>query len=171
MKMSKDIMIKIDMLLQMAFDDGQIFLSKQLDDNTDKAFRICKSLNLIRRKNTGLFELDEKGVFAIQDGGIEKYLSNIGTGKDLDLVIKQLTSKRLKYEIWYNLMYVVFGAIIGIFPTLVKPDNSERNIQELNKTVKQEAYNDDSFQTDIQQMRSEITSLQKQIDSLKSSKN
>src|SRR5690606_3434232 len=112
MEIKKDIIEKIDLLLQMAFDDGQIFFSKQTDDNTEKAFRICKSLNLIRQKQSGLFELDEKGVFVIQDGGIEKYLTNIREEKFLDTQIKRLTKKRLEWEYLINFLFLITGAIL-----------------------------------------------------------
>ena len=170
MEIKKDIIEKIDLLLQMAFDDGQIFFSKQTDDNTEKGFRICKSLNLIRQKKSGLFELDEKGVFVIQEGGIDKYLSSIRTEKELDLAIKNLTSKRLKYDVLYNIMYVLIGALIGPISALAQPDTPSKHIEELNKSVSDKTERDGRFQKHLNDMNTELLLLKNEIDSLKSNK-
>ncbi len=148
-------------------------MNNQNTEIESKAINICKSLNLIRFKANSIFELDEKGVFAIEDGGIEKYLENIRTEKNLEQIIRKLTSKRLKNEIWHNLMYVtvggIIGGLIGLLTLLVSPNNTEKLIQELHKTVEQKGDNNDNFQTDIQQMRSEIISLKTEVDSLRNS--
>lgn len=167
MEIKKDIIEKIDILLQMAFDDGQIFFSKEVDDNTEKAFRICKSLNLIRQKQSGLFELDEKGVFVIQDGGIEKYLTNIRTEKELDLVIKNLTTKRLKYDILYNIMYVVIGGILASIPNIVSGDRNSKEVELLTKSVSEINELNDSCQKQLNQTNILILGLKNEIDSLK----
>ena len=86
MKLDKELTKDIDKILNLLFDNGHTSLNNQSNDLRRKSINICKSLNLIRNKSGTLFELDEKGVFAIQDGGIEKYLSNIRTEKDLELI-------------------------------------------------------------------------------------
>ena len=154
------------MLLKMAFNDGQIYFATKPNDDIEKAFRICKSLNLIRRKESELFELDEKGVFVIQDGGIEKYLSNIRKEKELDLTIKNLTSKRLKYDILYNIMYVVIGGILASIPNMMSGDKNSEEIKSLTKSISEINELNDNYKKKFNQTNTLILGLKKEIDSL-----
>lgn len=168
MEIKKDIIEKIDLLLQMAFDDGQIFFSKQTDDNTEKAFRICKSLNLIRQKQSGLFELDEKGVFVIQDGGIEKYLTNIREEKFLDTQIKRLTKKRLEWEYLINFLFLITGAILTFIFTNISESNNQKQSTEKLHNLKTEINDSISkIQTRLNEQNTLILDIKNVTDSLK----
>ncbi|WP_445734785.1 hypothetical protein [Mariniflexile sp.] len=170
MTLDKNVVVEIDKILTDGFDDKHIQTHSTKKD-VRKALLICKALDFLSVKSGNLYELKENAILAIQDGGIEKYLENIRLDKDLEKTIKDLTKKSLKNQIWYNIMYVtvggIIGGLIGLLTLLVSPNNTEKLIQELHKMAKQKADNDDNFQTDIQQMRLEITSLEKQVDSLK----
>ncbi len=168
MEIKKDIIEKIDLLLQMAFDDGQIFFSKQTDDNTEKAFRICKSLNLIRQKQSGLFELDEKGVFVIQDGGIEKYLTNIREEKFLDTQIKRLTKKRLEWEYLINFLFLITGAILTFIFTNISESNNQKQSTEKLHNLKTEINDSISkIQKRLNEQNTLILDIKNVTDSLK----
>lgn len=168
MEIKKDIIEKIDLLLQMAFDDGQIFFSKQTDDNTEKAFRICKSLNLIRQKQSGLFELDEKGVFVIQDGGIEKYLTNIREEKFLDTQIKRLTKKRLEWEYLINFLFLITGAILTfIFTNISESTNQKQSTEKLHNLKTEINDSISKIQTRLNEQNTLILDIKNVTDSLK----
>jgi len=179
MELNKELIIDIDELLLKLFKESTVpihsYGTNPKDKLREKSKELCKALNLIRVKSNSQYELDEKGILAIQDGGIENYLNNMRLDKDLERTVKDLTKKSLKNQVWYNIMYVtvggLIGGLIGFLTLLVTPNNTEILIQELHKMAEQEADNDDSFQIDIQQMRLEITSLERQIDSLKNTSN
>ena len=168
MEIKKDIIEKIDLLLQMAFDDGKIFFSKEVDDNTEKAFRICKSLNLIRQKQSGLFELDEKGVFVIQDGGIKKYLTNIREEKFLDTQIKRLTKKRLEWEYLINFLFLITGAVLTFIFTNISESTNQKQSTEKLRNLKSEINDSISkIQTRLNEQNTLILDIKNKIDSLK----
>jgi hypothetical protein len=175
LSLSEELKENIDSVLKKLFKNELVSMNNQNTEIESKAINICKSLNLIRFKANSIFELDEKGVFAIEDGGIEKYLENIRLYKDLEKTIKDLTSKRLKNEVKYNLMYVSLGGVIGIVTSIltvvltlwVIPDKTEQQIEQLNKSTFDMSVEQSHFQTDLQQMRSEIVSLKTEINSLK----
>ena len=128
-------------------------------------------MNLIRAKSNSQYELDEKGILAIQDGGIENYLNNMRLDRDLERTVKDLTKENLEKQFKHNLIFVCLGGVIGLLTAAitmaVQPDSAEQYINKLNEMVERDRLIYKDFQTDIQQMRSEITSLEKQIDSLK----
>lgn len=167
MDINKEVIQKIDMLLQMALNDGQIYFTKETDDITVKGFRICKSLNLIRQKPSGLFELDEKGVFAIQDGGIEKYLYNIREDKLLDSQIKRLTKKRLEWEYGINFLFVILGAVLTF--TVTKFSESDNQKQAIEKIHSLKSKTNDSIskiQKHLNEQNELIFDIKNKIDSL-----
>jgi len=168
MEIKKDIIEKIDLLLQMAFDDGKIFFSNEVDDNTEKAFRICKSLNLIKQKQSGLFELDEKGVFVIQDGGIEKYLTNIREEKFLDTQIKRLTKKRLEWEYFINFLFLITGAILTfIFTNISESTNQKQSTEKLHNLKTEINDSISNIQTRLNEQNTLILDIKNVTDSLK----
>lgn len=166
MDINKEVIEKIDMLLQMALNDGQIYFTKETDDTTEKGFRICKSLNLIRQKPSGLFELDEKGVFAIQDGGIEKYLYNIREDKLLESQIKRLTKKRLEWEYGINFLFVILGAVLTF--TVTKISESDNQRQAIEKISLKSKTNDSisKIQKHLNEQNTLILDIKNKIDSL-----
>lgn len=123
MKLEISIALKseIDTILTELFQGDSVYDTKDNSDLRSKAILTSKSLMLIKKpSNSNRLELDEKGILAINDGGIENYLSKYSSEKDLDSAIKKLTSKRLKYDIFYNFLYVILGALLTNIPTLIK---------------------------------------------------
>ncbi|WP_372745289.1 hypothetical protein [Lutibacter sp.] len=175
MELNKELIIDIDELLTKIFKDNNVpihsYGTSQKDKLREKSKELCKALNLIRAKSNSQYELDEKGILAIQDGGIENYLNNMRLDRDLERTVKDLTKENLEKQFKHNLIFVCLGGVIGLLTaaitTAVQPDSAEQYINKLNEMVERDRLISKDFQTDIQQMRSEITSLEKQIDSLK----
>ncbi|MGV8995237.1 MAG: hypothetical protein ACOH1O_14145 [Flavobacterium sp.] len=125
LELNTELKLEIDTILSELFNGDSVSEHKDISDLRSKAILTSKSLMLIKKSsNLNRIELDEKGILAINDGGIENYLSKYSSDKDLDSIIKKLTSKRLKYDIFYNLSYVIFGAILTNIPALIKYINS-----------------------------------------------
>jgi hypothetical protein len=145
----------------------EIYTNRTSKDHRNKTIRVCEGLKLIRYNSKGEYILDENGILAIQDGGIENYLEKLGTEKDLDFIIKGLTKKSLKNQFWYNIVYVLIGGAIGLITTMATQYNKEAEIKQVQAQAS--AINDkhDSCQIGLQQMRLEITSLKNEIDFLK----
>jgi hypothetical protein len=175
MELNKELIIDIDELLTKIFKDNNVpihsYGTSQKDKLREKSKELCKALNLIRAKSNSQYELDEKGILAIQDGGIENYLNNMRLDRDLERTVKDLTKENLEKQFKHNLIFVCLGGVIGLLTAAitmaVQPDSAEQYINKLNEMVERDRLISKDFQTDIQQMRSEITSLEKQIDSLK----
>ena len=165
MKIEKELYKEIDSILDIGINGSLRLFSS--NEKMKKAIRICKALNLIKQTSPNSGELCENGILAIQDGGIEQYLSNKRTEKDLDSTIKNLTSKRLKYDVLYNIMYVLIGALISFITILVQPDNSEKYIEQLNKLSSEKTELNDSFEKRLNDMNTLTLELKKEIDSLK----
>lgn len=121
LEFSKELKLEIDTILTELFQGDSVYDIKDNSDLRSKAILTSKSLMLIKKSsNSNRLELDEKGILAINDGGVENYLSKYSSEKDLDSAIKKLTSKRLKYDIFYNFLYVILGALLTNIPTLIK---------------------------------------------------
>ena len=168
MELSKELKSEIDLVLSELLKGNPCSDNKGNSELQNKSIRICKALNLIRLSNSGKqYELNSNGVLVLNDGGIEKYLLNNNTEKDLDITIKRLTGKRLKYDILYNIMYVLIGGLIGTITVLVEPDNSKEYTKELHKLASDKVEHNDSFQKRLNDKNIEILSLKREIDSLK----
>ncbi|SDW98019.1 hypothetical protein SAMN05444411_102592 [Lutibacter oricola] len=169
--MDKELLSEIDKIIKECYEEGIVGVNYDSDINI-KAFRIIKALNILKlKKSPSTYELSENSIIVIQDGGIKKYLENIRTEKNLDSTIKQLTSKRLKNDVWYNIMYVGLGGIIGIITSigveLVKPKSVEEDIVKLHKSAFDKVVRDDNFQKRLNDMNTELLSLKNKLDSLK----
>lgn len=81
------------------------------------------------------------------------------------------TLKSSKSEFWKNLLLVIIGAVLGYFPTFYQSSKNENKIIEvielLNKQLLEKNEINSSFQTDVQQMRLELTLLKKELESIK----
>ena len=143
LKLSKDLTNEINKLLSELTEFNNFTLTNETPEITYKAFVFCNGLNLIRAKSfskTKSYELDEKGIFAIQDGGIEKYLENIRTEKDLDNQIKRLTKKRLEWEYGVNFLFLIIGALITFFVTKFSESDNQKLTKEKLNNLKVEMY-------------------------------
>jgi hypothetical protein len=168
MEFKKELLEEIDRILKIGITRGNL---SWFDVNSNElgktAWRVCKSFNFIYLNDNTSAELTEKGVDVLQDGGIEKYLKNIENEKTLENAIKILTSKKLKYDVWYNIAYILVGGLLGVTTSLVIPDKSKEYIKELNKSTFDKFELNDSFQKHLNDKNILILSLQKELDSLK----
>lgn len=173
MTLDKNVVVEIDKILTDGFDDKHIQMHST-KKYVSKALLICKALDFLSVKSGNLYELKEKAILAIQDGGIENYLENIRLDKDLEKTIKDLTSKKLKNETRNNILFTSLGGVLGIIASIVAvvltsvmQSEKKEERKQLNKQTYDMRVEQNHLQTDIQQMRLEITSLEKQVDSLK----
>jgi DNA repair exonuclease SbcCD ATPase subunit len=114
--------------------------------------------------------LNKQAVNLIQDITDSK-----GLNKDLlvtrnikantNLAIKTLD--RLKYDVYRNLIYIAIGGFFGFLPTIVSEDKTTTEEILLNKLISSKNEFQIQNKTYLLQMHSEITSLRKEIDSLK----
>lgn len=78
-----ELKLEIDTILSELFNGDSVSEHKDISDLRSKAILTSKSLMLIKKSsNLNRIELDEKGILAINDGGIENYLSKYSSDKD-----------------------------------------------------------------------------------------
>ena len=178
LELPKELENEINLLLSELTEFNNCSVTKGTPKIRNKAFNFAKALNLIRPKvfsKSNSYELDEKGIFAIQDGGIEKYLENIKVGKDLDETIKTLTSRRLENDVKNNLLYILLGGFIGLITSIsttvltlkATPDNTIKYIEQLNKLTSEKTEREYNLQKHLNDMSTELSLLENEIDSLK----
>ncbi|MEL0457620.1 hypothetical protein WJN01_15395 [Flavobacteriaceae bacterium SZ-1-7] len=178
MELNKELINEIDKLLTKMFDGGTAPIHEYGADNKaklrEKSKQICKALNLIRVQSNSNYELDEKGILVIQDGGIENYLNNLRLDRDLEKTVKDLTKKSLENEFKNNLKYVLTGGLIGLITavlTVITTEIMQSGKKEMEEILYKQSYDmsveQNNHTIELRQMRSEIISLQRQVDSLK----
>ena len=177
MEIDKGVIEIIDSILNIGMvNELGISAYSNTKEDWQKAVRISIALDLIKQKDKKptIFELTEKGIIAISDGGIENYLNNTKTEKDLDKTIKQLTSKRLKNDVYYNIMYVAIGGILALIPTVITLINSESKNSTEEKLLLQISSErnelNDNYQKRLNHKNTLILELKHEIDSLKTLK-
>jgi hypothetical protein len=137
MELSKELKSEIDFILSEFIEGNACSDNKENSELRKKSIRICKALNLIKLSGRQ-YELAENGVLVLNDGSIEKYLLNLRDEKELDINIKELTLKKLKFEqfpakFWW--LIIIIMAFISILTTWVNNQVSKlENQQELKKT-------------------------------------
>ena len=167
LELSKELLEEIDFVLKKASLNGTIEISFNRNNLSKKALQYCLSLNLFRVKSNNQFQLNEKGVFAIQDGGIKIYLKNIRTEKDLENTIKVLTSRNLKYQFLHSVILVVLGFLLSFVPKVLNEDKNSTAIELLNKQYIEIKNINEYFQKNHSDMNTLILELKTEIDSLK----
>jgi hypothetical protein len=138
-ELTEDIKKEIDSMLTDLLNGNSFSENKENTELQKVSIRICKALNLIKLSNNGKqFELSEKSIFVLQDGGIEKYLFNEKTEKNIDSDIKDLTLKKLRFEqfptkFWW--LILIIAGTISILTTWANNQISKlENQQEPQKT-------------------------------------
>ena len=139
MELGKELKSEIDSMLNELLKGNPCSDNKGNTELQDKSIRICKALNLIKLSNSGKqYELTEKAVLVLNDGGIEKYLLNDKKEKDLDSNIKDLTLKKLRFEqfpaqFWW--LILIIAGVVSILTTYINNQISKfENQQEPPKT-------------------------------------
>jgi hypothetical protein len=160
---SKEVLEEINNILTYCFKNG-IAGNDTSSEIKNKAFRISKALGILVLKTKPItYELTEKGIIAIQDGGIEKYLKNIRSEKDLDKAIKVLTSRNLKYQFFYSVILVI---LLSFVPNELNKDKNLKEEIELLKLKYEKTLSNDSLQKQLYHKNILILSLEKRIESL-----
>tara|TARA_R110001592_G_C13042295_1_gene739401 strand:- start:45 stop:569 length:525 start_codon:yes stop_codon:yes gene_type:complete len=167
LELSEKLLEEIDFVLNEASISGKLAHSFKRNDLTYKAIQYCLSLNFIRTKSNSEYELDEKGIFAIQDGGIEKYLYNIRSEKDLDKAIKVLISRNLKYQFLYSVILVILGFLLSFVPNELNESKKKLETKQLQKSISEKSELNDSYQKLLNHKNTLILELKHEIDSLK----
>ena len=169
MEKENNLLNEIDKLLNISIRRGNLNLWDRDKSKTgEAAWRFCKASEYIIVYDTK-GDITPKGLEVLRDGGIEKHYAKIKNDKILDSTIKTLTSNRLKYDVLYNLLYTLAGGMLGFMSALLLPDNSKEYIKELNKAAFDKVELNDSFQKRLNDKNTLIFSLQKELDSLKTS--
>lgn len=139
MELEKELKSEIDFMLNELLKGNPFSDNKGNTELQNKSIRICKALNLIKQSNSGKqYDLTEKAILVLNDGGIEKYLLNDKKEKDLDSNIKDLTLKKLRFDqfpakFWW-LILIIAGAV-SILTTYINNQISKfENQQEPPKT-------------------------------------
>jgi hypothetical protein len=108
-----------------------------------------------------------------------EFLDNImdakGTRRDLIEVtnIKRNTElavatlKKIKSEFWFNILYIVVGFVLGLLPTIMSESKEKVTIELLNILAVERSEQQKRSEIDAQKMRSEISFLKRELDSLK----
>ena len=176
LELSNELKSEIDLLLRNLLKGGQCSDNKDNSELIKESIRVCKVLKLIELTHSGKqYQLCEKGILVIDDGGIEKYLGNIKIGNDLDNEIKFFTGKRLKDDVNNNIKYIALGGFIGLITSIsttvltlkATPDNTIKYIEQLNKLTSEKTEHDYNLQKHLNDMNIELSLLKNQIDSLK----
>jgi len=139
MELEKELKSEIDFMLNELLKGNPFSDNKGNTELQNKSIRICKALNLIKHSNSGKqYDLTEKAVLVLNDGGIEKYLLNDKKEKDLDSNIKDLTLKKLRFEqfpakFWW--LILIIAGFVSILTTYINNQISKfENQQEPPKT-------------------------------------
>lgn len=141
MELENELKAEIDFMLNELLSGNACSDNRENTELRNKSIRICKALNLIKpTKNGKQYELSEKAVLVLNNGGIEKYLINDKKEKNIDSDIKNLTLKKLKFEqfpakFWWLIIFIM--AIISVLTTWVNNQiEKSTNLQETPKTEK-----------------------------------
>ncbi|MEZ4793465.1 MAG: hypothetical protein R2783_08415 [Gelidibacter sp.] len=133
----------------------------------DKPISLLTSLRLIEQKAQSQYILGENGMLAILDGSVEKYLENLRLEKELDGTIKRLTGKRLKYEIWNNIIYVLIGAVLASVPNLVNEAKNSKEVESLTKSISEINELKSNYQKQLNHTNTLILELKNEVNDLK----
>jgi hypothetical protein len=130
-----------------------------------------------KQKKDIIKALGKEGFEAVENivdsHGINRKLietKNLKTNTDLALA----TLKKLKNDFWQNVLFIIIGAVLGYFPTFYQSSTNENKMIEVIKLLNKQSLEKErkyyNYQTDVRQMRFELSSIKKELDSLKSEK-
>ena len=164
---NEDVLKEINNIIADCFENGVVGNDTSSEIN-NKAFRISKALGILVLKTKPVtYELTEKGIIVIQDGGIEEYLKNIRTEKFLDNQIKRLTKRKLDNEIRNNFLFALFGSLLTFFVTKFSESNTQKETLLQQNKLKFEILDSISKnRKHLHEQNKVILSLEKRIDSL-----
>jgi hypothetical protein len=91
---------------------------------------------------------------------------NLKTNTELALA----TLKKLKNDFWFNIFYIFLGFALGFVPASMNEDKTTKAIELSNKLLLEKNELQKHYETEVHQMRFELSSIKKELDSLKSEK-
>ncbi|EPR67361.1 hypothetical protein [Cyclobacterium qasimii] len=126
--MEKQIEDEINLILDECHENGMIPFYGSIPDIRDKAITRAEILGLIKRKNKGAYELSIEGLKVLDfDGGVREYLMNIESKEEKDDLIRDLSIKDLKGNIFqfklaklFFVLNVIASFIAGNFELVSK---------------------------------------------------
>lgn len=117
----------IDLILKECYQNGQVRINTNTPEAILTAIPRAKTLEVIQPKGANSYELTNKGLQAINLGGISQYLKDLDSKANIDEKIKDLTRKQLKGSIfqlryWWLPLIIsgVIGFITGNFEIILK---------------------------------------------------
>ena len=170
--MKQELLDEIDLLIKEIVKNRVISSAGNITELKKNAFSFLERNNIIKPNNKPLQFNQTSKIDEIKNIGIEKYLSNKETNKNIDSAIKQRTLFDLKNKYFINFCFLVFGALFGWFLTNISESNKEKgNTEKLNKVISKK--NDSLIQKQIllKEKNKIIHSLKNELDSLKTKTN
>ncbi len=80
--------------------------------------------------------------------------------------LSNATLKKLKSDVWRNVLYIFIGAILGYMSSIINQAKSTKEIELMNKLLLEKEKQSINFQTGLNEMHLELSSLKKELDSL-----
>lgn len=166
--MDKEDYIEINSLVEILISRGVVSENKMNTEIRNKSIRFLKSKGWIKESNKRYQYNPCSEIYEIHKVGIEKYLFNKQSEKNIESKIKQKTLFDLNNKYLINFCFLVFGSLLGMF--IKNNTESKNNAETLKKERKEIFEKNDSithFQTLLNEKNTLILSLKKEIDSLK----
>lgn len=127
MKMDKELEQEINSVLTECQENGWVTWNNGTPEIRNKAIRHAKTLELIQTKGRHSFELTSLGLKAVELNGVKEYLNDLESKDNKDDLIKTLTIKQLKGNIfqvryWWLILLLsgIIGFITGNFVLILK---------------------------------------------------
>jgi hypothetical protein len=125
--MDKDLEQEINSVLTECQENGWVTWHRDTPEIRNKAIRHGKTLRFIQPKGRHSFELTSEGLKAIELGGVNEYRNDLESKDSKDDLIKTLTIKQLKGNIfqvryWWLILLIsgIIGFITGNFELILK---------------------------------------------------
>lgn len=166
--MDKEDYIEINSLVEILISQGVVSDNKMNTEIYNKSIRFLKSKEWIKESNKRYQYHPCSEIYDIHKVGIEKYLLNKQSEKNIETKIKQKTLFDLNNKYLINFCFLVFGSLLGMF--LKNNTESKNNAETLKKESKEIFKKNDSithFQTLLNEKNTLILSLKKEIYYLK----
>jgi len=111
-------------------------------------------------------EIDDLFKNAKDSTGFNRSLLEVKNLKAVTNLAIEMRNK-LKTDFWYNMIYLLIGSILTYTITFLSSGNKQSELIELTRLITEKNAQEIQTQTEVRQMRLEITSLRKELDSLK----
>lgn len=127
MKLTKELILEIDLLIDELIEVGVISENKCNSEIRGNSIRFLKTKGFLKANVKKTQYIPTSEIYEIKKTGIEKYLKEESQVEELDLEIKKLTAinlnlqnKQLKRYILYSVISFVLGAILTNLEVVLK---------------------------------------------------